>query len=370
MIDRQRHRHSFTATPRALAPGAWRAPPHVVLTRARLLIVDDEAANLAILRRMLQRAGITQLVETTDPLQALPLFVDTLPDLVCLDLHMPELDGFGVLERLIPAIPDGSFVPIVMLTGDPSQVVKRRALALGARDFVAKPFDSDEVLLRIRNLLELRFAHLELRQQNQMLEVKVLARTLALDQTRMEVLDRLARAAEFRDDATGQHTRRVGRTAVRLAANVGVASAEVDLIARAAPLHDLGKIGIPDVVLLKPATLTTSEFNLMKAHTTIGAEILSGGRSPLIRLASEIALDHHERWDGSGYPAGLAGESSPLAARIVGIADYFDAMTHDRPYREALPLELVLQDLESEAGRRFDPCLVQGFLQLPHRELM
>jgi putative two-component system response regulator len=180
----------------------------------------------------------------------------------------------------------------------------------------------------------------------------------------IEILDRLAGAAEFRDDDTGQHTRRVAVLAAVLGRRLGSDDTLVDLIRRAAPLHDLGKIGIPDGVLLKPGKLTEHEFELMKTHTTIGARILSGGKSSLIRMAEEIAWSHHERWDGTGYPRGLAGEAIPLAARLVSVADVFDALTHDRPYRKAWPLSEVLVEIERGSRGRFDPRVAQAFLQL------
>jgi len=345
-------------------------PTESQILGARILLVDDESVNLRLLRRLLEREGYSRLVETTDSGQVLSLFSGFQPDLVCLDLHMPGLDGFEVLAQLAPAIGPGSYLPILMLTGDSSPASTRKALSLGAKDFVTKPFVPDEVLLRIRNLLIPRFLHLELVGQNRLLEKRVRQRTRALEQTRLEVLDRLAKAAEFRDDATGQHTRRVGRTSAMLAQAVGADSHYVDLIARAAPLHDIGKIGVPDYLLLKPEKLEVEEFEIMKRHSRIGADILSGGRSAVMQLAEEVALDHHERWDGTGYPAGLAGSAIPLPARIVAIADVFDALTHARPYREAWPLPKALAEIEAGAGRHFDPALTTAFLQLPHRELM
>jgi len=340
------------------------------LKQARILIVDDEDENLAMLRRLLERAGYTKVADTSDPRQAMPLYQDLQPDLVLLDLHMPVLDGFGVLEQLGSVIPKDSYLPILMLTGDSAAAAKQRALALGAKDFVTKPFDNGEVLLRIHNLLEPRFMHLQLRDQNQVLEVRVRQRTLALEQSQVEILDRLARAAEFRDDDTGQHTRRVAKISALLAAGFEVDTATAELIGRAAPLHDVGKIGIPDQILLKPGTLSPSEFEVVKTHTTIGARILSAGGSPLIQMAEQIALNHHERWDGTGYPSGLAGDAIPLAARVVAIADVFDALTHPRPYRDAWPLKKVLAWITDQAGQHFDPHLVQAFFRLPHWELV
>ena len=340
------------------------------LKQARILLVDDEAPNIAMLRRLLTRAGYTRLADTPDPLQAVATFQAFRPDLICLDLHMAPLDGFEVLKRLAPLIPHDSYLPILMLTGDSSPSAKQRALSLGAKDFVTKPFDADEVLLRIHNLLVPRFMHLALAGYNQQLEQQVRERTRALEESRLEVLERLARAAEFRDDETGHHTRRVGRIAGCLAEAIGLDRAEVELIGRAAPLHDIGKIGVPDHILLKPGKLTAAEFEMMKRHSAIGATILAGGRSTLIQMAAEIAHHHHEYWDGNGYPAGLSADSIPLSARVVALADVFDALSHTRPYRSAWPLEDVLAEIYRKAGTHFDPHLVEAFMRLPHAELM
>jgi putative two-component system response regulator len=346
------------------------APGLAELHRYGILIVDDEAANVAILRRLVLRAGYERLAETTDPRQALALFREFQPDIVLLDLHMPGLDGFGVLKQLEPEIAGATYLPIVMLTGDATAAAKQRALSLGAKDFVVKPFDSHEVVLRINNMLETRLMHLRLQQQNQWLEKRVQERTHELGQAQIETLDRLARAAEFRDDDTGQHTRRVGRVSAVLARKLGMDETAVGLISLAAPLHDVGKIGIPDQILLKPGRLSAEEFATVKTHTRIGAEILSGGRTALLRMAEQIALGHHERWDGGGYPDGRQGEAIPLAARIVAVADFFDALSHGRPYRGPWPCEEVVAEIEKEAGRHFDPRVVEIFLQLPHRDLM
>ena len=340
------------------------------LTRARILLVDDEELNLALLQRVLTSRGYSRLADTRNPLEVVALYESFRPDLICLDLHMPSLDGFGVLEQLAPRIPPGSFLPILMLTSDSSLQAKRRALALGATDFVTKPFDADEVVLRIHNLLVPRFMHLELAGYNATLEQQVRERTRALEESRLEVLERLALAAEFRDDATGRHAARVGMIAGKLAEVAGQPRAEVEVIVRAAPLHDLGKIGIPDQILLKPGELSRDEFEIMKRHAGIGARLLSGGRTRLMEIAAEIAHHHHERWDGSGYPAGLRGAAIPFSARVVALADAFDALSHDRPYRKAWPLSAVLEELSRCSRAHFDPELIEAFMQLSHAELI
>ena len=331
---------------------------------ARILIVDDQETNIRLLRRILLGAGYTELASCEDAREVAALFQEFRPDLLLLDLHMPALDGFGVLEVLARYIPADDYLPILMLTGDASSEARRRALAAGVKDFLAKPFDPVEVLLRIRNLLHTRFLHLAVRHQNESLEGKVRERTRELDEARIEILERLAQAAEYRDDDTGRHTRRVGELSARLARALGSAEHAVEVLRRAAPLHDVGKIGIPDAILLKPAKLTDAEFTVMRTHTTIGARILSGGRTELIRTAEHIALSHHERWDGGGYPHGIAGEDIPIEARIVAVADFFDALTHDRPYRKAWSAGEALAEVERQRGRQFDPRVAEALPRL------
>ncbi|MEP7325580.1 MAG: HD domain-containing phosphohydrolase [Gemmatimonadota bacterium] len=334
-------------------------------TQARILIVDDEEKNVNVLGRMLASAGYDKVHGITDATRATSAVQEFSPDLILLDLTMPSLDGFGVMEGLKAIIPSESYLPILILTGDIRFEARQRALSSGAKDFLLKPFDMTEVLLRIRNLLETRFLYLLLQDQNQSLEVRVAARTRELEEARLEVLQRLSDAAEFRDDDTGQHTKRVGTVAMALGTSMNLPSDELELIRWAAPLHDVGKIGIPDAVLLKPGKLSAGEFEIMKSHTTIGARILAGGRSPLIRMAETIALNHHERWDGTGYPNRLKGEAIPLEARLVSVADVFDALSHPRPYRAAWTVEDTRKEIESGAGAQFDPALVEIYLKLP-----
>jgi putative two-component system response regulator len=338
------------------------------LYQAHILIVDDQRPNVRLLERILEQAGYVAARGTTDPCQVAELFDEIRPDLVLLDLHMPHMDGFGVMEALSTRIPAGSYFPILVVTADITPEAKRRALSAGARDFLSKPFDTTEVLLRIKNLLETRFLHLQLQNQNQALETKVRERTRELEQTQIEILQRLAQAAEYRDDDTGQHTQRVGHLAARLAHHLGLPEEHVELIRLAAPLHDLGKIGIPDHILLKPGRFSPSEYEHMKTHATIGARILSGGRYPLLRLAEEIAYAHHERWDGSGYPLGLTGEDIPLTGRIVAVADTFDALTHERPYKHAWPIAEALAEIARQSGEKFDPRVVAALVRLYDQE--
>lgn len=331
---------------------------------AKILIVDDEAANVQLLERLLQREGYTNTKTATDSREVLPIYGAWDPDLILLDLHMPHVDGFEVMEQLTLWAEEGTYLPLLVLTADVNPAVKERALSAGAKDFLNKPFDRTEVMLRIKNLLETRCLHLELKKQNELLEEKVAERTEELDEARIEILERLALAAEYRDDDTHEHTRRVGQTAALLARAMGVAEKEVELIRRAAPLHDVGKIGIPDRILLKVDRLSEEEIQVMRTHTTIGAKLLSGSRFPTLRFAAEIALTHHERWDGSGYPSGLSSNQIPLAGRLVALADVFDALTHDRPYKKAWPLEHAVNEIRRQRGEQFDPRIVDIFLEL------
>ncbi|GAC1515742.1 MAG: response regulator [Gemmatimonadaceae bacterium] len=326
------------------------------------MVVDDQPTNLRLLARILADEGFDQIRTAADGREAVRLFADSQPDLVLLDLNMPGMDGFAVLEQLRLLTPIDTFLPILVLTGDSSGPVRRRALSAGASDFLGKPFDAVEVLLRIRNLLETRRLHLLLRRQNESLEAAVVERTRELREAQVEVLERLADAAEFRDDETGQHTHRVGALALRLARRLRLPESRVDLLHRAAPLHDVGKIGIPDRILLKPGRLDDDERAVMQTHTIIGASILAGGRAELVRMAECVARSHHERWDGSGYPDRLAGDAIPIEARIVAVADVIDALTHDRPYRKAWASQDVIDYVRSETGRHFDPLVTEALL--------
>ncbi len=333
------------------------------IKNARILIVDDQEANVLYLESVLRKAGYTDFRSTSDSREVLPLFEQRRPDLL-LDLMMPHLDGFAVMEQLKPLVAEDSYLPILVLTADVSPETRRRALSGGANDFLVKPFDPREAVLRIHNLLSAWFLHLMPQQQKQILEEKVRERTRELEDSQLEVLQRLAQAAEFRDDDTGQHTRRVGEMAALLAQALDFPEAQVEVIRRAAPLHDVGKIGISDTILLKPGKLTEEEFEIIKSHTAIGARLLAGGHSDFVKTAETIAISHHERWDGNGYPQRLKAEEIPLEGRIVAVTDVFDALTHERPYKKAWPVEEARAEIEKQSGKQFDPRVVEAFLQV------
>lgn len=330
-----------------------------------ILVADDLPENVRLLHTVLVRSGYQNVHTTTDPRRVRAMYDEVNPDIVLLDLHMPGADGLTVMRELRTANEGRTFLPIVILTGDMSPQAKRDALDSGASDFVAKPFDATEILLRVRNLLATRRLHAQLANENRTLEERVKERTDALAASRLEVLERLAMATEMRDDMTGEHTRRVGQLAAELAELVGESSERVELIRRAAPIHDIGKIAIPDSILHKVGALTAEETAVMRTHTTIGASILAGGDNALIMTAERIALCHHERWDGLGYPNRLSGEAIPIEGRLTAVADFYDALTHDRPYRLAVPRAFVLLDIERGAGTQFDPKIAKAIRQAP-----
>src|ERR1019366_1922996 len=334
------------------------------LTDSTILAVDDELPNVHLLRRFLIEGGFTNVISTTNSGEVIELFRRLQPDLLLLDLWMPFPDGFAIMEQLRTVIQPGDYIPILVLTADITNDAKQKALSSGAKDFLTKPLDLSETLLRISNLLETRLLHREIREHSEQLEQKVRERTLELEQSQIEILGRLAIAGEYRDHATGEHTRRVGNIAAALAEATGASSRYVELIRQAAPLHDIGKVGIPDNILRKGGKLAPEEWALMKSHTGIGAQILSGSRYDLLKMAANIAAAHHEWWDGTGYPKGLIGVAIPLEARVVAIADCFDALSTERPYKRAWPLDSVLTTIKEESGKHFDPDLVRVLAEL------
>ena len=327
---------------------------------ARILIVDDIAANVEMLQEALEIDGYENVASTSDPREALAMLEVKRFDLILLDMRMPEIDGHEFIRRARQRA-GGEQLPIVVLTAQTDEETRRRALAAGVRDFVTKPFLLWELLHRVRNTLELQLHHNRMRRLNEELEVRVRLRTRELEETRKEVIRRLASAGEYRDNETGQHVVRMSHFAHHLALAAGLREAEAATIRDAAPLHDIGKIGIPDGILLKPGRLTADEWVIMQGHAMIGGEILADSGFALLDFARTIALTHHEKWDGSGYPARLAGEAIPHAGRIVAIADVFDALTSARPYKPAWPIEKAAAFIAEQAGSHFDPTLARLF---------
>lgn len=332
------------------------------LLEFHILVVDDESVNVNLLTQILQSEGYREIRATTDSSEALKIILSGWPDLVLLDLHMPMPGGLEILSEVRKSGGSSAGCPILIFTADATMQTRRRALEAGATDFLTKPGDMVEILLRVKNFLELRKLQRDLEYTNRTLEEKVLERTQQLWDANVEVVYRLAKAAEYRDDQTGEHINRVATLAHKLALELGIEEAGAELIRLAAPLHDVGKIALSDSILLKPGALSPEEREQMKLHTEIGARILSNGKSELLQMAEVIALTHHERWDGSGYPGGLSGEDIPLVGRILAVADVFDALTHERPYKRAWSTEEALVEIQVNASLQFDPRVVDAML--------
>jgi putative two-component system response regulator len=344
---------------------------------SRILIVDDDEKIRMVHARLVGGLGHSYEL-AADGLEALAKLALGV-DLVLLDGQMPHMDGFEVARR-IRQMPDYTFLPIIMVTGLAGAAEHRRALEIGINDFITKPIDRDILQLRTGWLLELKRAHDELREQRASLERTVEKRTVALRdalgettearrqiyRAHLDTIRRLTIAAEFKDHDTGLHIERIGLYARVLADAVGMSPGEVDTVRHAAPLHDVGKLGIPDHVLLKPGKLDEREWAIMRSHTTLGADLLADSESDVIRMGQLIARSHHERWDGGGYPDGLRRGEIPLEARICAVVDFFDALTMDRPYRQAFAPEVVLDMMRNESGAHFDPTVLEAFFhQLP-----
>lgn len=332
--------------------------------QGRILIVDDQITNILFLRNLFAQMGNPEIESTTDPRDTFNLVESFRPDIVLIDRNMPYVDGLELLERFGRRYPDRILLPVIMLTADTNPVTRLTALKLGASDFLNKPFDSAEVLLRVSGQLERRTLHVQVQRHNEELEQRVRERTKELEEAQIEILDRLAAAAEFRDDDTGEHVRRVADMSAAIARELGMTNDEVDLIRLAVRLHDVGKIGVSDAILMKPGRLEPDELAAMRRHTLEGSQILSGSRFPLLQMAEAIARCHHERWDGLGYPHGLKGEDIPLPARIASVADVYDALTSKRYYKPAWTPQEAVKEIARNRGTQFDENVVDAFLTL------
>ncbi|UVI33221.1 HD domain-containing phosphohydrolase [Paenibacillus spongiae] len=331
---------------------------------SKILIVDDQEFNISLLERILVRAGFKHISSIQDPLRTLAVFTEIEPDIVLLDMHMPGMDGLQVLRLIREHTAADQYLPVLMLTADVTPEMKKQGLQAGVNDFLTKPYDRMEVVLRINNLLKTRQLHKQIQQHKNTLEDRVRERTEELQKAKVEMLHLLGRAAEYRDDMTGSHTLRVGRLSGLIAERLDLSKEHVKMIRMAAPLHDIGKIGIPDEILLKPGRFKPEEFERMKTHTLIGARILEESSFTLLKLAGIIAQSHHEKWDGTGYPHGLHREEIPIEARIVALADFYDALTHERPYKRAWTPEETIAEVKKQSGIHFDPRIVNVFVQL------
>jgi len=319
-----------------------------------VLIVDDAPESIDVLRSVL--GAEYQVKAAIHGALALELVRAAPPDLILLDVMMPEMDGFEVCERL-KANPLSARIPVIFVTTLGDVVSEGRGLELGAVDYLTKPYVPALVRSRVKSHMALYHRHLSLEQQVQ-------ERTRELSETRLEIIRRLGRAGEYRDNETGMHVLRMSHIARSLARQRGMSEAEAELVLQAAPMHDVGKLGIPDRILLKPGKLTSDEWEVMKRHTVIGAEIVGDHPSELMRTARMVALRHHERWDGRGYPDGLSGDGIPPIARLVAVADVFDALLSTRPYKVPWTVEATVAELEAQSGRHFEPAAVTALLEI------
>ncbi|MDP1527010.1 MAG: response regulator [Rhodocyclaceae bacterium] len=326
-----------------------------------VVIVDDTQINVTLMQALVNRIDGCKPVCFTDSAAGLAWCLTNQPDLVIVDYMMPAPDGIEFIQRL-RAEPDKAELPILMVTADHEKEVRYRALETGANDFLTKPVDRIEFTSRVKNMLAIRRSHLALTDRAAWLAEEVGKATAEIREREREAVFRLARAAEFRDPETGAHIQRMAHYSKLIAAQLGLDRAQQDLILEAAPMHDVGKLGTPDMILLKPGKLTPEEFAVMKQHATIGWEILKGSAAPTLQVAAEIAHTHHEKYDGSGYPRGLAGEQIPLFGRIVAIADVFDALTSARPYKAAWELDRAWAFIAEGRGTHFDPVCTDAFL--------
>lgn len=328
-----------------------------------IAIVDDKQDNIELLSLLLNGNGFNNIISITGGRELLER-EDLLEfDLVLLDLRMPEIDGLAVLSYLR----DQTILrdlPILVLTAATEVQARYDALSRGATDFICKPFDSREVLIRIENALAVRCLQKQRIQKNIELEELVKERTREVEASRLDVIRRLGRAGEYRDNETGAHVIRVSKCCALIAKVIGKSEHFCQTILQASPMHDVGKIGIPDSILLKPGKLTEFESEIMKKHAQIGADILSGSNSYLMQMASIVALTHHEHWDGSGYPAGLSGKSIPLEGRICAIADVYDALTSVRSYKKPWTIPSAVAYIKENKGKCFEPALVDAFLEI------
>ena len=331
------------------------------LSRSRVLVVDDIKANIDILVTALR--DDYRVSVATNGATALAQVKSNPPDLILLDIVMPGMDGYEVCSML-KADPATWAIPVIFITAMNEIDDKTKGFQLGAVDYITKPFQIVEVKARVRTHISLRHAMQALADQNVLLDAKVRERTQTLRDTQLEIIFRLSRAAEYRDNETGVHIKRMSHFCRAIAGAMGWDEDRCELLFHASPMHDIGKIGIPDSILLKPALLNPEEWNTMKTHTTIGAEILSGHSSSLIKTAQEIAVSHHEKWNGSGYPMGLSGEQIPLSGRIAAVSDVFDALISERPYKKAWPLEEALREIRASSGSAFDPKVVEAFFRV------
>jgi len=326
--------------------------------RLNILIVDDTVLNVVLLEEICKDEG-HNVFSFSNPIEALESIKENRYDLAFIDYMMPEMNGIELIKKIKETQPN---LISVMITAADSQEVKLKALEAGANEFLVKPIDVSEMMIRLRNMSKLIEAEKVLRDYNQKLQEEIQKAIQKIQKGEYETLNVLSNVAEYRDEDTHNHTKRVALYSKLLAKEIGLDEEMQDLIYHASPLHDVGKVGIPDAILLKPGRLTPEEFEVMKTHAKIGYEMLDGFDNKYLRAGAKIALSHHEKFDGSGYPYGLKGDEIDIMGQIVAIADVFDALTSKRPYKEAWPIEKAFNLLKEESGKHFSPLLVELFL--------
>jgi putative two-component system response regulator len=326
----------------------------------KVVIIDDAQINVTLLQHLVRKLPDCEPISFLDPVAGLAWCLANEPDLVIVDYMMPQLSGIELVRRF-KAEPHHADIPVLMVTANHEIEVRHEALKIGVSDFLNKPLDNAEFLARARNMLLLRQSFKKLSNQAAWLAEEVKKATRDLVEREHETIICLSKAAEYRDPETGSHILRMSHYSKLIARQMGLSVEQQEIILDAAPMHDIGKVGTPDMILLKPGKLDEAEFAVMKKHASNGYEILAGSRSPLLKIAAEIANTHHEKFDGSGYPNGLAGELIPLFGRIVAVADVFDALTSARPYKKAWKIEDAKKFLRDYSGTHFDPICVDAF---------
>jgi cyclic di-GMP phosphodiesterase len=335
---------------------------HLNNENSDILVVDDDPGVRRMIKRILGRSGY-RVRTAHDGQEAYDIIAESLPDLIILDLSMPMISGFEVASQL-KSDPTTREIPIILITGLDNSENHVKALDIGINDFLSKTAEPEEILARTRSHLRIKHLNDQLNNYRISLEKTVDLRTAQLKNASLEVIWRLTAASECRDNETGAHIKRMSHYSAAIARKMGLAKKTIETILYSAPMHDIGKIGIPDGILLKPAKLDAEEWQIMKSHTIIGANILKGSKIGFVRMGAMIALTHHEKWDGSGYPVGLKGRQIPLAGRIVALADVFDALTSKRPYKKAFSVEEANRIIEQGRQKHFDPVVMDAFFAI------